>query len=255
MTINFTGNLTNQKISIDFANRQGKIIYYLMKPTEIDNESIFLLLNNSKIVGMDFGALNNGDKANSFIEIVVPENIIAADFFYCLTKEIVQIGYRINVDYKMTISEESKKVFQEYWRQILPLLQAFGLKSVSKRRSIKPRHKFLKSLSDVPFKIDYKGSKATVYWLKRNEFVVKAGATLVAEPPLTKAGIIGFAGKFGLQLRQEYEKQIKDNILIEDISLRSVNEIGTFLYFVGTNSWLQLKSPEGKTLDELTIVK
>lgn len=151
MTVNFTGNLTNQKNFIDFANRQGKINYYLTKPTEIDNESIFLLLNNLEIIEMNFG-VNNSDKANSFIEIVVPENIIVADFFYCLIKEIVQNGYQINVNYKMSISEESKKVFQEYWQEVLPLLQAFGLKSVSKRRSMRPRHKFLKSLLDIPFK-------------------------------------------------------------------------------------------------------
>jgi len=43
--------------------------------------------------------------------------------------------------------------------------------------------------------------------------------------------------------------------LTADVKLRSVNEVGTFLYFAGTNSWLQLKSPEGKTLNELTVVK
>ena len=73
--------------------------------------------------------------------------------------------------------------------------------------------------------------------------------------PLTKAGIVGFAGRFGMQLRQEHADSIEDNVLTKDVHLRSVNEVGTFLYFAGTNSWLKLISPEGKTLDELTIVK
>ncbi|GAQ02355.1 hypothetical protein NBRC111452_2198 [Companilactobacillus farciminis] len=94
-----------------------------------------------------------------------------------------------------------------------------------------------------------------MYWNSRNKLIVKKGAILVDKAPLTKAGVVGFAGRFGMQLRQEHSDVIQDNVLTEDINLRSVNEVGTFLYFAGTNSWLQLISPEGKTLDELTIVK
>ncbi|WP_057881818.1 hypothetical protein [Companilactobacillus kimchiensis] len=255
MTTNFTGKFSDKKITIQ-ADDLGTINYYSVEPESVDEESIFFMMRNRDIIGMNFGNADSINDPTNYLEIIVPENIIASDFFYFLTEELNQSGYSLNVDYKMTISAESTKVYQAYWKLILPLLRGFGLEIVQPKKVVaKPRHKYAKSLADVPFKINYNGSKATVYWVKRDQFVIKSGASLVAETPLTKAGIIGFAAKFGLRLRQEHETQIKDNVLISDITLRSVNEVGTFLYFAGTNGWLQLKSPEGKTLNELTVVK
>jgi len=255
MTTKFTGDFSKDKVTINL-NDMGTISYYLVKPIEANEESIFVIMKNSEVIGLSFGGLSDMNGATNFLEIVVPDNIIPPDFFYFLTKKMEQDGYSLSADYKMTISDESASIYQKYWENILPLLTAFGIKVAKPKKVIsKPRHKFVATLAEVPFKIDYKNSKATVYWVKRNKFVIKSGATLVPDAPLTKAGIIGFAGKFGLRLRQEHEEQIKDNVLTSDIELRSVNEVGTFLYFAGTNSWLQLKSPEGKTLNELTIVK
>lgn len=255
MTTDFTGKLSEQQVSIKLDNL-GIINYYATRPETVADESIFFIMKQNEILGLSFGTASQMKDATDFLEIVVPDYIIPADFFYFLTKEISRDGYDMNVEYKMTISPESVKVYQQYWQQVLPLLKAFGLRvNVVKKVASKPRHKYSKDLAQTPFTVDYKGSTATVYWRKRNEFVIKSGATLVADAPLTKAGIIGFAGKFGLRLRQEHVDQIKDNSLINDVVLRSVNEVGTFLYFAGTNSWLQLKSPEGKTLDELTVVK
>ena len=255
MTTKITGDMSADQITLH-VDKLGTINYYAVKPNTIDNEAIFIIMKNQHLAGLSSGSLDNLDDASGFIELVVPENIIPADFFYFLTLEMDQAGYEMNVGYKMTISAESVKVYQKYWQTILPLMKAFGLQVIKPKKTLaKPRHKYLSSLAEVPFSVDYKGSKATVYWIKRNEFVVKAGAKLVAEAPLTKAGVIGFAGKFGLRLRDEHESQIKNNVTTEDITLRSVNEVGTFLYFAGTNSWLQLKSPTGKTLHELTVVK
>ncbi|WP_119326542.1 hypothetical protein [Companilactobacillus musae] len=255
MATDFTGSLSDQQITLNLKDN-GIINYYSAKPEEINSESIFFSLKNNEMVELSFGSLNNVGDATNFIEIVVPENIIAPDFFFFLTEELKQDGYQMNVNYQMTISDQSIAVYRKYWENILPLLRAFGLQIVQLKKPIaKPRHKYQKSLANVPFKIDYNGSKATVYWVKRNELVIKKGAILLANAPLTKAGLIGFAGKFGLRLRQENENQIKENILTSDVTLRSVNEVGTFLYFAGTNSWKQFISPDGKTLDELTIVR
>lgn len=254
MSTNITGKVSDEVITLDLENL-GTINYYTVKPTEIKSDAIFIIMDNQRLVGLSIDNLDNFDDTNNFIEILVPDNIIAADFFYFLTLEMDQAGYEMNVGYKMTISQASEQVYEKYWQTILPLLRAFGMQVVQiKKAPVKPRHKFVSGLAEVPFSINYKGSKATVYWLKRNEFVIKAGANLLEKAPLTKAGLIGFAGKFGLRLREEHAEQIKDNVLIEDVKLRSVNEVGTFLYFAGTNSWLQLKSPDGKTLNELTVV-
>jgi hypothetical protein len=44
-------------------------------------------------------------------------------------------------------------------------------------------------------------------------------------------------------------------ITTEEITLKSVNEVGLFLYFGGTNSWLQLQDPDGKTIHDWTVVQ
>lgn len=249
----FTGNYSDQRITIDLKDL-GSINYYFTKPEEYSKESIFLIMQNREIIGLGIGDLDNTETATSYIEIVVPENFIVTDFFYFLTKRMVQSGYKINAEYKMQISQASQQLYEKYWQNVLPILSSFGLRTIPIKKG-KPRHKFMASLADVPFKIDYNGSKATVYWQKRNQFLVKSGATLSEQTPLTKTGVVGFAGRFGLRLRQEHEKEIQDNILTKDIILRSVNEVGTFLYFAGINGWLQLRSPSGKTLHELTVVK
>lgn len=256
MAINFDGSFSDKAVNLNL-NELGKINIYLEKPQTIEPHSIFILMRNKQVVGMSLGSLNNTDDDTKFLEILVPENLKASDFFYCMTKELEVSGYKLNADYEIDISEKNLNECQNYWQTTLPVLMAFGLtltKPVPMKKG-KPRHKFSKKLAETPFTVDYQGSQATVYWVKAGQFIVKKGAKLVKNPPLTKAGIVGFAGRFGLQLRQEHEKEISDDMLIDDVTLRSVNEVGTFLYFAGTNSWLQLKDPDGKTLNELTIVK
>lgn len=255
MTTEFSGDFSDQRINFNL-NNLGEVNYYKVQPTKVDEESIFIIIKDNLLAGVSYGSLEDWSDDSRFVEIVVPENVIASDFFYFLTKELDKAGYEFNVGYELTIAKESIEVYNEYLQNILPLLNLCGVKLFkAKKKPTKARHKYIKSLAEVPFSIDYKGSKATVYWVKRNEFIVKAGANLVGEAPLTKAGVIGFAGKFGLRLREEHADEIKNNVLIQDVKLRSVNEVGTFLYFAGTNSWFQLKSPEGKTLHELTVVK
>ncbi|GMA45249.1 hypothetical protein GCM10025853_27060 [Tetragenococcus halophilus subsp. halophilus DSM 20339] len=59
----------------------------------------------------------------------------------------------------------------------------------------------------------------------------------------------------GTQLRDEQKDKIQNFITTEDIILKSVNEVGLFLYFGGTNSWLVLKDNNGQTIDEWSKVK
>ena len=118
----------------------------------------------------------------------------------------------------------------------------------------KPRHRWSKELADIDFFVDYEGAKATVRWIKRNEMLIKKGAKLRKETPLLKDGSLGFAAKFTLMLRQMHSTQIKDFVTTEDITLKSVNEVGNFLYFAGTNSWLVLKDKDGKSINDYSIV-
>ncbi|PMD72132.1 hypothetical protein [Companilactobacillus nuruki] len=250
--INFQGNISDTRISIDFGEA-SLINYYFGKPDSFNEDSIYLSIDKKHFLSkMNMGTIGDYYDEN-IIELSLPDNIISEDFFGFLNEKLNL--NQLDAEYQVTISKESAQIYQEYWSDIYPLLTALGVQVPTKKKAVKPRHKYLKSLADVPLTIDYKGSKATVYWTKRTEFVIKSGAILVAKTPLTKAGVVGFAGRFGLRLREEQQSKIKDNILIADVTLSSVNEVGTFLYFAGTNSWLQLKSPDGKTLNELTVVE
>ena len=61
------------------------------------------------------------------------------------------------------------------------------------------------------------------------------------EAPLNKDGSLGFGARFALTLRQEQADKIKDNVTTEDIILKSVNEVGHFLYFAGNKQLASLK--------------
>ena len=124
----------------------------------------------------------------------------------------------------------------------------------AKKKPAKDTHRWSKAVSEIDFFVDYQGSTATVRWQKRNEMLIKKGARLVAETPLNKDGSVGFAAKFTLQLRDMQADKVKDFVTTEDIILKSVNEVGNFLYFAGTNSWLVLKDQEGKSIHDYTVV-
>lgn len=150
-----------------------------------------------------------------------------------------------------------QKEYQPIVEQITAILRPFAIQfdGKPKRPGQKAQHRFKKEFATIPFYVDDFNSKATVYWQKRNEFRILAGATLVPEAPLNKDGSLGFGARFALTLRQEQADKIKDNVTTEDIFLKSVNEVGHFLYFAGTNSWLVLKDENGKTIDEYSVVK
>ena len=155
------------------------------------------------------------------------------------------------------IPKHYQKAYLPIIHQIAAILLPFHIQfdGKPKRPGQKAQHRFKKEFATIPFYVDDFNSKATIYWQKRNEFRILAGATLVPEAPLNKDGSLGFGARFALTLRQEQADKIKDNVTTEDIILKSVNEVGHFLYFAGTNSWLVLKDENGKTIGEYSVVK
>ena len=175
------------------------------------------------------------------VELPILRNLFANEYFKGV--------YAITAHYQ--------KEYQPIMEQITAILQPFAIQfdAKPKRPGQKAQHRFKKEFATIPFYVDDFNSKATIYWQKRNEFRILAGATLVPEAPLNKDGSLGFGARFALTLRQEQADKIKDNVTTEDIILKSVNEVGHFLYFAGTNSWLVLKDENGKTIDEYSVVK
>lgn len=132
-----------------------------------------------------------------------------------------------------------------------------GLNLVSsKSRPAKAQHRWNSKVAKVKFSTVYEGTQATIYWRKRNEVVILSGAKMKSEPELNANGKLGFAARFATQLRQEHVNSFtEDFITVEDIVLKSINEVGLFLYFGNTNSWLRFKDENNRTIDEWTIVK
>lgn len=142
------------------------------------------------------------------------------------------------------------------WTALTPLMTLLGVSlTATKKAPAKARHRWTKAIAETPFTTTYAGTQAIVFWQKRNELRVVAGAKLLADAPLNADGSLGFSARFATQLRGEHQAAIgPDFVTTQDIVLKSVNEVGLLLYFAGTNSWLQLKDAAGHTLDELTVV-
>lgn len=118
----------------------------------------------------------------------------------------------------------------------------------------KARHRWSREIKNVAFRVDDFDARATVIWRKRNEMVIRRGATLRSDIPLNKDGTIGFDVRCGTQIRAEHRNAVKDFTTTDDIVLRSVNEVGLFLYFGRTNGWLVLRDDDGRTIHDWTVV-
>lgn len=143
--------------------------------------------------------------------------------------------------------------------EFLPSLEAFGFKLAKKKAfSAKAQHRWKKAISDIPFHIKHKGTSSTVIWQKSTEMRLLAGAKMLPNgaAPKRADGTLGFTAKFTLNLREENKEKFDPETwtTTEDIILRSVNELGHFLYFAGTNSWLEMFDDEGRSIHELTVV-
>ena len=162
------------------------------------------------------------------------------------------------------VPSHQTKVLTAYLDKLTPYLDLLGyqFKAVQEtpaepaKSSGKAQYRFTKAIADIPFYVDYEGAKAEIYWLKRNDMVIKKGAVLKQDMPLNQDGSLGFSQKFALTLRQEHADAIgSDFVTTADIHLKSVNEVGHLLYFAGKNSWLILKDQAGQTLSSHAIVK
>lgn len=78
---------------------------------------------------------------------------------------------------------------------------------------------------------------------------------MMPEPPLNKDGSLGFSAKMGQKIRADNASVFEKFITTEDLVLKSVNEVGLFLYFAGTNSWLELKDASGRTIEDWTKIE
>ena len=120
---------------------------------------------------------------------------------------------------------------------------------------MKDVHKWRPEISEIEFTFTDRGSEGKVFWQRRKELLLKAGATLTQDPQLNKDGTLNYSAKVAKSFRADHEDKIKDGVTTEDIIFPSPNELGIFLRYGGDNTWTGLKDKDGKTLHDWSVVE
>ncbi|ALS02511.1 hypothetical protein ATZ33_14325 [Enterococcus silesiacus] len=260
--------ITETKTSITFNHTQGTIdIYeYVDNEIKLNQPTVYLSLKNNTIVSIgqtEAGLFQDAADFNKLITITPPWDIELNYLEQSFLTEAAENGLTLahTSQAELNIPTSSNKTVANYKDEILLILEKFGYyfkqqeePKKAKAKPAKARHKWTKEVSQIEFFIDTRDSQATALWHKRNEMLLKSGATMMPTPPLNKDGSLGFSAKMGERIRADHVDKIKNFVTTEDIILKSVNEVGLFLYFGGTNSWLELVDANGKTLNEWTVV-
>ena len=246
-------NWQNEQLKLDLGIDLGEI---LLSTTATAQPGITTLYyENSKLIGVQ--SLSAEKKPTRVVQIKTPETIEAEYFERFIINKAKEKGIKLEDHTEHSVPANQQKRMADYWQDLSPIITLLGLNLVSsKSRPAKAQHRWNSKVAKVKFSTIYEGTRATIYWRKRNEVVILSGAKMKSEPELNANGKLGFAARFATQLRQEHVNSFaEDFITVEDVVLKSINEVGLFLYFGNTNSWLQFKDENNRTIDEWTIVK
>ncbi|WP_423363136.1 hypothetical protein [Mycoplasma sp. P36-A1] len=251
MNINLNINITPQESIVILPANSGKII--INNEAKFDKETndlaLILLYDGNRLDKMqlsrDFKE-NDVQDISKIVTIIPPSKIE--------TLKLIELLEQGGI-HRRVISDARLLAFEAMLELIMNTL---GLSLVVTKKTIpykgKAVHRWNKAIADEVFYVDHNNSKATVTWPTRSKMVIKAGATLSLDIPLNKDGSARMDARMTSQLRDENKNKIKGNKTIEDVILKSVNEVGLFLYYGNTNSWLVLKTKDNKTINELSLV-
>lgn len=262
MTLHVEVTLTQTQLCIQFTTHSGQMLIQRQAGERPKTEAaVVLSLEADVLTGIYLANENEAAavlaKAETTIWLTPPAAVLAPQLGASL-RQLAMIHDQRDVQVT-PMFEETKPDAQalQFAEEAWEILTAFGyLKAPHKpKKAGKTKHRWEKALSAQPLFVTYQGSQATVFWQKRNELRIQAGATLRMTTPLNKDGSIGFAVKMGEKLRADHASAIQNGKTTQDIVLKSVNEVGLFLYYGGTNSWLVLADENGKTIDEWTRIE
>ncbi|EHO49876.1 hypothetical protein [Lentilactobacillus kisonensis] len=224
------------KTEITLPVNKGSLIITKGKNQSIPTNGIALYLNDGKLAGIQ----TPPTKVQRTI-LIMPAWDLESDYlFRSFAEAASENGLNLKQGSDVKIPGSQLKVVQDFRELIMAILGGLGFDlfgTPKKKFKGKPRHRWTKAVSQIAFKVDHDGSHATVYWQKRNEMLIKAGAVMKPQPELNKDGSLGFSARFAEQLRSEHTDAVENSVTTKDIVLKSVNEVGLFLYFGGTNSW------------------
>lgn len=259
MTINAAITFDTKKTQIQVDDLQLKIqlIETTTLPKKQKKETIFLLLTDRQV--LEIGLIDDL-KEETFNQVITINSDLDVEAVYLsrvLHNQLIENGVKLNDTTEQTVPKNIETTLSETTTDIFLILNKLGIqveKAAPKKKFGKARHKWTKEVSEIEFHINTRDSIATVMWIKRNQMLIKKGATMMKEAPLNKDGSVGISARTAAQYRNEHAHAVKDFVTTEDIILKSVNEVGLFLYFAGTNSWLEMIDKDGKTLNEWTVV-
>lgn len=262
LTTQVTFQKTKTIIFIDTLDTTITLNNIKSLPKSLTDEAVYLLFEDNKpvLIGLkkDLKPFKHPN-FNLIVEIKTKQDIESIYLKRMLASEALENGLILTDEDEIIVPDNIAKNFNVLLNSILLILEkmTLSLKIPEKKKTkhAKARHKWTKEVSEKEFFIDTRSSKATVMWIKRNQMLIKKGATMMKVAPLNKDGSVGLSAKMGNQFRSENQDKFKNFVTTEDIILKSVNEVGLFLYFAGTNSWLEMIDKDGKTLHELTVVE
>mgnify|MGYP000016527331 CR=1 FL=1 len=259
--IQLTVEIEASTTKIQFDGQGTMVIYRDLKQVPaLDSEELLLYYKGREVQTIDYNQKIDKKvlkEANQLVTISVPWDIEGRELAQQMLAVWNENSLKTNGLFEeQKLASNHFSVVAKYQKELFEILTTFGFENEKvKAKPAKAQHRWNKKVSEIPFYIDYNDAKGEVVWQKRNEMVLKAGAKLTQKMPLNKDGSIGFSARLTEKLRADHAHQIANFITTEDIVLKSVNEVGIFLYYAGTNGWLVLKDKDGKTIDEYTVVK
>lgn len=258
MSINAELALNDKKAEITLTDTDSQVIIFYSREALNYDQSGFYLLFKEKQLKSIHSVLEEklAIKADTFVQVIPPKNLDSNRLIQQLADITQENNRQTTPDGLSKTSKNRLPAMNDYLADLMLLLEKFGFTLVQKKRiPAKAPHRWNKTLSEIEFFVDDFDSQATVIWQKRNEMLIKKGAQLRKEYKLNKDGSVGLDARMGTQLRDEQKDKVQNFTTTEDIILKSVNEVGLFLYYGGTNSWLVLKDKDNKTIDEWSVLK
>lgn len=260
MKINFNVEVDSDIIrASDFFGKVSLMIYPIQRHVEASKgqSELFIYFKGNVPILL---STNGNFKDSKVTRVVKVQGLKSVDESFALGKAILEMAAKGNLkvqsDPEIVNKENLDSQISKLSIHVLTVLKAFGfLFKKVKPAFAKAQHRWNKDVSSIVFTIDYHNAKGQAIWKKRNQMVLLKGAKLDNQIPLNKDGSVGFAARLAQKLRSDNASAIDGDKTTQDIVLKSVNEVGTLLYFAGTNSWKILKDGNGKTIDEYTVVK
>ncbi|MFD1900941.1 hypothetical protein GQR36_14840 [Enterococcus termitis] len=200
MDIHLEVQITEKKTTIKLNSTQSviTILPATKKHLKIETTELYLLLNGHKIVSIGRSEIPDTIDPAAFTKIMTittPWDIELGYLEQLLIEEAKNSGLDLipSKQTEQTVPTSAQKTITAFKEEIVMILETFGyhLKQTeeptkTKAKPAKARHKWTKEVSQIEFTLNTRESRATVFWQKRNEMLIKAGATMMTAPPSIK---------------------------------------------------------------------